>query len=184
MGKVVSLEQFKQERLFRGSFAHWPRRLDYTPRPGVRLRDLPDRVLAHLAELDNAATLALYDLVLGVRGLGPAERFSELPSRQRVEALDSFLFLADQVRFELMRRLGWVGELVVEGKTLLEMAGRGRSIPAGAEAAVPQLLPTCPRYQELAERLRYEPAAVVRSLIPEALVAFRRHLAGQADDPA
>jgi hypothetical protein len=147
------------------------------------MADLPDSVLLRLAELDQQATLALYDLVLGVRDLGPGEGFPYLEAQAKVEALDAFLFLADQVRFDLMRRLGWVEGVAAEAYPLLDLAQRPKDIQSQFSPQVPRLSPDHHRYPELADRLRHEPAAVVRSLIPEALLVFRRKLAEQGEEP-
>jgi len=178
LGELIHLEELRWRRLARAAFARWPQRLGYQPPPKARLSHLPDLVVGFLAELRHLATLALYDVVLGVRGLGPGERFHYLEAEHKVEALDAFLFLTDQVRFELMRRLGWVEGLAAEHYPIVELAARAREIRRSFRPEVPRLTPAYPRYQEVARRLKIEPGAVVRSLIPEALRRFRRRISG------
>lgn len=179
MGTLVSLDDRRQSKAALRSFGRWERRVGCTPGTATRICDLPDEVLARLAELDREATLALYDLVLGVRDWGAGERFTYLESKPKVEALDAFLFLADQVRFDLMRRLGWVEGVASEHYTLLEMAAQPKDILASFQPEVPRLTTAYHRYEELERRLALEPSAVVRSLIPEALLVFRnRHQGG------
>jgi hypothetical protein len=108
----------------------------------------------------------------------------DLPSKEKMEALDAFFFLADQVRFDLMRRLGWVEGLAGERYSMLELAARPQDIQATFLPAVPRLTTRYHRHEELKQRLALEPGAVVRSLIPEALLIFRRKLAeGQPAGP-
>lgn len=173
MGVLVDLGQRRQEKAAQQSFGRWQRRVGFAPVVETRISDLPDQVLSRLAELDREATLALYDLVLGVRGWGPGERFTYLEPKPKVEALDAFLFLADQVRFDLMRRLGWVQGVAAETYTMLDMAARPKDIQAAFSPQVPRLTRAYHRYEDLERRLALEPAAVVRSLIPEALLVFR-----------
>ena len=58
---------------------------------------------------EENSTAAYFELVMGVFNLGPAVRFYDLEKTEQIKLTDVHLFLADQVRFELMRRLGWCG---------------------------------------------------------------------------
>lgn len=176
MGELIDLESLRRRKAADQAFSRWMRRVGHQPGPDTKLSDLPDRVLADLADLGSEATLALYDLVLGVRGWGAGERFHYLEAKPKVEALDSFLFVADQVRFELMRRLDWVEGVVSEHYPLVDLALHFDRIQTEFEPSTPQLTTAYPRYVEVRDRLRIEPAAVVRSLIPQALKAFHQRL--------
>jgi hypothetical protein len=176
MGRVINLERHRQHKAAASAFERWPRRLGHRPGATDSLADLPDATLGLMAELDQDATLALYDLVLGVRGWGAGERFPYLEPQAKVEALDAFLLVADQVRFELMHRLGWVEEPPAASWPLVVLARDFRSLTGRDEPGVPRLSPAYPRYHQVAERLEMEPQTVVRSAIPEALKAFRRRL--------
>lgn len=177
MGNLVRLEDQRRRKAAKMAFARWPQRVGYKPSPGEKMTDLPDEALGVLAELDSEGTLALYDLALGVRGWGAGERFPFLDPGPKMEALDAFLFLADQVRFEMMRRLGWVKGLPAEEYPLVDLAADHKRIIAQFQPSVPGLSPDHPKYQSLQKRLGLEPAAVIRSLIPEALELFRRRVA-------
>ncbi len=182
MGELIDLTARRRQRDAAKAFAQWPRRLGCAPAPGDGLCDLPDQVLNRLAELSPESTLAIYDLVLGVRGLGPGERFTYLESQQKVQALDTFLFLADQVRFELMRRLGWVEATAGEEYDLLTLAREPERIRSRPGGPLPRLTSGYPDFAEVERRLQVEPAAVIHSLIPKALQAFRRRM-GQGGGP-
>lgn len=175
MGELVNLGAFRAQRDAGRAYSRWQRRVGYTPQPGDRLAELPDEVLSRLAGLDHFATLAIYDVVLGVRGWGTGERYTSLEPRARLEALDAFLLIADALRFELMRRLGWVNPPAAHQHSLLELATRTRQLLSG-EYGLPTLSQDYPAYADVQRRLTVEPEAVVRSLIPEALAAFRRRV--------
>ena len=114
----------------------------------------------------------------GVRGLGAGERFPYLEPRLKLEALDAFLFMADQVRFELMVRLGWLEPNRAREYTIIEMAKDHKSIQAKIGAQAPKLTEEYPHYQDVERRLALEPdAVVVRSIIPQAIAAFKEGLA-------
>lgn len=175
--EVVSLEQVRRDKEARAAFGRWERRLGHRPAADAALPDLPDAALHQLAELGHQATLAIYDVVLGVRGLGPGERYPDLEARQKLEALDVFLFLADQIRFEVMVRLGWLDPGPVRGAGILEMAKNYRRFQAEAGRQPLRLTKAYPSYQQVERRMGLEPEAVVRSVIPQALAAFKAGLA-------
>lgn len=174
MGKVVDLDSARRDKVASSAFTHWEKRLGYAPGAAARLGEVPEAVLSVLAELEHVATLALYDVVLGVRGWGAGEGFSYLEPAKKMEALDAFLFLADQVRFEMMRRLGWLRGIAAEDHDICDLALNNRGIQARHAPAIPELTNAYPRYAEMQQRLRLEPEAAIRSLIPEALAVFRR----------
>jgi hypothetical protein len=60
------------------------------------------------------------------------------------------------------------------------MAARPQDVQAAFQPLVPRLTSGYHRYEDLKQRLAVEPGAVVRSLIPEALLIFRRRAAGGA----
>ncbi|MCB2188781.1 MAG: hypothetical protein KQJ78_20370 [Deltaproteobacteria bacterium] len=174
MGTIVDLAAARQAKMAARAFARWESRVGHRPSAEAKLSDLPDRTLGVLAELKEPAVLALYDLVLGVRDWGRGEDLAFLAAQQKMEALDAYLFLADQVRFETMRRLGWVEGVAAEKHSLLDLATHPTDIQARDQPLPPRLLPAHHRYQELEPRLRLEPEAAIRSLIPEALAVFLR----------
>lgn len=176
MGEVVRLDQARWQRLARGGYARWQSLVGWRPAPESRLADAPDAALARLAELGPQATMALNDLVGAALGLGAAEDMEKLPPAEKMEALDAYLFLVDQVRFEMMRRLGWVEGLAADKHSLAELAVDHADIKAREQQRPPMLKPSHHRYTELQSRLEREPEAAIRSLIPEALTLFRRRL--------
>ena len=175
-GEVISLDQARKDKEAMAAFGRWLRRVGYTPSYAERLADLPPAVLAELADLGHQATLALYDVVLGVRGLGPGEDYPDLEPRVKLEALDGFLFLVDQVRFELMARLGWLEPPGAREHSIMEMARDYRQIAANAGQKPLKLTEAYPSYEQVRRRLEMEPEAVVRSVIPQALTAFKSQL--------
>jgi hypothetical protein len=176
VGSLIRLDEVRNKKLAQRAFSHWPRRVGYKPLADDRPADLPDHVLGNLADLDTPATLALYDLVLEARGWGPGERFPYLEPNAKLEALDAFLFMADQIRFELMRRLEWVQGTLGEQHSLIQMALDPEEVQFGCECITPSISPHCHRYRQLQKQISIEPEAAVRSLIPEALHTFRRRL--------
>ncbi len=177
MAHVVDLNLARRQKQASAAFGRWRQRIGYQPEMDTRLSDLPDGILEALAELKHQANLALYDVVLGVRGWGPGERFDELEARPKLEALDAFLFLADQVRWELMHRLGWLESGAAQKYPILDLALKHRAIQSEFGPEPPVLCEAYPGFEQVRRRLKIEPEAVVRSLIPKALAAFKQSLA-------
>jgi hypothetical protein len=177
VGRLVDLSLVRQRKKAEAAFGRWQRRIGCKPDMDTRLADLPGEVLDQLAELKHQATMALYDLVLGVRGWGSGEGLDDLEPRPKLEALDAFLFMADQVRWELMHRLGWLEPGPAQKYSILEMASRHRSIQAEFGPEPPRLSENYPHFEKVRRRLKIEPEAVVRSLIPQAMAAYKRSLA-------
>ncbi len=173
MAEVVDIGSARRSKVAGPAFSNWEKRLGFTPGPDEALDAIPDKILIELAELGNEGVLALYDVVLGVRGWGVGEAFNYLEPGRKMEALDSYLFLADQVRFEVMRRLGWLGATVCSEVPIADLALNHKHLMARV-AEPPMLLRAYPRYEEMSKRLEMEPEAAIRSIIPEALTVFRR----------
>ena len=66
-------------------------------------------------------SMAYYEMIMGVLDFGPATKFNYLASEQQMRVVDIHLFLADQLRFEMMRRLTWLDTLFCQKISLVEM---------------------------------------------------------------
>lgn len=173
MAEVVDIGSARRSKVAGPAFSNWGKRLGFTPGPDDALAEIPDNILIELAELESEGVLALYDVVLGVRGWGAGEAFNYLEPDRKMEALDAYLFLADQVRFEVMRRLGWLGGMSCSDMPITDLALNHKQVQARLSDQ-PELLRGYPRYDEMTKRLEVEPEAAMRSVIPEALSIFRR----------
>lgn len=173
MAEVVDISSARRNKVAGPAFGNWEKRLGFTPKPDDAMAAIPDEILIELAELGSEGVLALYDVVLGVRGWGGGEAFNYLEPDRKMEALDAYLFMADQVRFEVMRRLGWLDGGVHQDMPIADLALNHKHVQAQT-AGGPKLLRGYPRYDEMNKRLEIEPEAAIRSIIPEALTVFRR----------
>jgi hypothetical protein len=82
---------------------------------------LSDSTLYFLAKPGEETAIAYYELVMGILDLGKAPKFYYLDEVQQLRVVDIHLFLSDQVRFELMRRLGWLSSFPGQECSLVEM---------------------------------------------------------------
>ena len=88
--------------------------------------------------------------------------------------MDLHLFLADQVRFELMRRLGWLSGFPGEKYSLLEMVQEFDTVNASCKSSPPELSESHPNYPVYKGLNRMDKEASVRRMLPEAFECFKK----------
>jgi hypothetical protein len=86
--------------------------------------------------------------------------------------MDRYLFLLDRLRFEVMRRLGWVEAFPGEDRALAELIGQYDTLAPPLQAAVPELNPDHPDFGAFRTVSAFEKESFIRKLIPAALEAF------------
>ena len=176
MGEIVDLQSYRNRALEARAFAPWKKRFgeDFGDKP--RLPDLSDATLMKLAQPGEEGVLAYYELVMTVLDIGEGIQFSSLEKGEQLQVVDIHLFLADQVRFELMRRLGWLKDypgLAIPIVTLVAGFDRLRETAAASPPTLSESRPDFDEYQRLTGR---EQESFIRRLLPSALEAFRLRL--------
>jgi hypothetical protein len=174
MAEIVQLAQYRQMSALRDGFHILRSRFDQDFDACTHLSDLVPEVLYQLALPDDSSIQLLCGMILGFRGFGAAATFDTVDSSVQKEVVDLHLFISDQIRFEMMYRLGWLGHVP------------GRDLPIHAmirDAAYAQRLcrqnpprlssdhPDFHSYHTLIERDRQ---VYIRRLMPAALEAFQK----------
>jgi hypothetical protein len=90
--------------------------------------------------------------------------------------VDIHLFLADQVRFELMRRLTWLQGFPTEDNALLEIVQRHDALKTNCKENPPVLARSHPQYDDYQQRTRGDKEVFIRRLLQEALDVFKKRL--------
>ena len=121
MTKVVKLQTYREKALKQRCFGPWEKRFSESYDIATGLCDLSDKTIYYLSLPGDHSTHAFYELIMGVLDLDQTAGFHYLDNAAQLHVVDIHLFVADQVRFELMRRLGWVRSFSAEKSTLLEM---------------------------------------------------------------
>jgi hypothetical protein len=176
MSKVVKLQTYREKALRQRSFGPWEKRFGESYEISVRLCDLSDKTIYYLALPGDNSTNAFYEFIMGVLDLGPPAGFHYLDNRDQLNVVDIHLFVADQVRFELMRRLGWIKTFSVENNTLLEMVKKCNALKAAARETPPILAESHPEYHNYPELTRGDKEVLIRRLLQEALEVFKTRL--------
>lgn len=173
MGKILSLDKYRLKVAAQRGFGPWQNRFGVIFNRRTTLVDLDDSMLYFLALPGEKCTQACYELIMGVMDLGPAINFYNLEKSSKMKVTEIFLFLADQIRFELMRRLGWVEAPACEKYTLLELVMQFDALSRSGCGKPPDLLFSHPAYPEFSKLIPRDRDVFIRQLLPEALDAFK-----------
>ena len=176
MTKVVDLHHYRTKVVEQRAFGPWQKRFGETYDAGTRLMDLSDKTLYFLAQPGEESSLAYYEMIMGVLDFGPATKFNYLASEKQMHVVDIHLFLADQMRFEMMHRLGWLEALPCQNfamislvQTYEQMRNRFKEKPPGLAASHPGH----EAYQKLAVR---DKEVFIRQMLREALEEFEKRI--------
>ncbi|MEJ2730499.1 MAG: hypothetical protein P8185_18690 [Deltaproteobacteria bacterium] len=176
MTKVVDLHHYRTKVVEQRAFGPWRQRFGEACDINTRLSDLSDKTLYFLAQPGEDSSLAYYELIMGVLDFGPATKFNYLASEQQMRVVDIHLFLADQMRFEMMRRLGWLEALPCQNFTIISMVQTYGHMRNRLKDNPPRLAPSHPghaAYQELSTR---EKEVFIRQMLREALEKFKERI--------
>ncbi|MGD8542252.1 MAG: hypothetical protein PVI27_00685 [Desulfobacteraceae bacterium] len=176
MAEIVDLAGYRSRLLARKAFGAWSRRFGEVFGETTRPKDLSDKCLYALALPGEQGNAAYYELIMGVLELGAASLFPYLEAGDKMRVVDIHLFLADQVRFELMRRLGWLSAYPTQRFGLIEMVREFGRVQATVGGQAPQLADSHPEYGHYQRLHQREKETFVRRKLPDALATFQKHL--------
>ena len=83
-----------------------------------------------------------------------------------MRVIDQYLFLLDRVRYECMKRLGWVEHYPGEEIPLVEMISRFETLAPNLQAQIPMMNPDYAGSKEFFSVTTFEKEGAVRKLIP------------------
>jgi hypothetical protein len=173
MSKIVNIDAYRSRALDQRSFGPWRKRFGESYHAKSLLSDLSDKTLYYLALPGDNSTFAFYELIMGILDLGAAPKFHYLDNKDQLKVVDMHLFLADQVRFEMMRRLGWLESFPSSKYTILALVQRLEEIKLKNQGIPPQLSKAHPEYSAFLEMTSGDKEVFVRRMLQEALDAFK-----------
>jgi hypothetical protein len=174
--KIVDLKTYRSQAIVRKSFGPWSRRFGESFSETTRLSDLSNATLFYLAQPGDNSTTAFYEVIMGVLDLGDTPHFYYLSKAEQLMVVDIHLFLADQIRFEMMRRLGWLEQFTSQAHPLIELIMDQKTIKADQIRHAPVLRRTYPEYPAYCALTDREKESFIRRLLPKALEEFQKHL--------
>ncbi len=142
----------------------------------TRLTDLSDSTLYFLAQPGEHSSMGYYEFIMGVLDLGAAAKFHYLDNRDQMRVVDIHLFLADQMRFEMMCRLGWIKGFEAEKFSLFELVRDFDRLADRCRQKAPQLALSHPEYAGYSALAGTDKEVFIRRLLQPALDAFKERL--------
>jgi hypothetical protein len=173
MALILELQRERRRLTAKRGFAGWAKRFPDSLNEHTCLADLSDPMLRTLSQSGEGSSMLIHDLVIRLMGLGKGVEFYDLERQARLMVMDASLFLLDQMRFEIMRRLGWVENSPVFRLPILDLVERFPAVYSTIKDHTPALLRSHPLYQEYQQAFEGDRAVFVRRLIPDALQAFQ-----------
>jgi len=176
MTKVVDLQAYRIQAVEHRAFGPWRKRFAESFDSCTRINDLSDKTLYFLAQPGESSSVAYYEIIMGGLDLGAAAKFHYLGNRDQLRVVDLHLFLADQVRFEMMRRLEWIRIFEGVNYTLLEMVQAFERVKENCRANPPELSASNPGYGEYILLTAGDKEVFIRRMLQDALDAFKKRL--------
>jgi hypothetical protein len=175
VAEVIDLERFRSKIAADQGFRSWLARFQEQFGPDTRLQDLSPSTLLYLATPGEENLFVFFDLVMGAQGLGGSVRFrlDDLGNDVKMKIMDAAFALVDRVRFEVMRRLGWVAAMPEAEAPLIELVRQAWRGGAGFGQEAPVLTPEHPDYPAYARLNPMDRVVFLRRLIPRAVGCFR-----------
>lgn len=179
---VVSLYKFKRRKAAQRGFREWRRLFETFHGFGENTRwsDLPDWLLLYLCEGSPESRLTLYDLLMGVSGLGSGYDFEALPPDTLMPLLDAYFVLMDQVHYECMRRLGWIENSPWAEKPVVDQVREAAGI-SPFMLGVPEMTPQHPAFGITKGRHDFDYGRWLRKHVPKSIHLFAKRITAARD---
>lgn len=167
--EVVDFKKARLESKARKGFRNWKSRFKEEFGAETRLVDISDETLSDLTEGKEKSTFYLFDLIMGLRDLGSGFELNQIDHDIKLKVMDCYLFLIDRIRFEYMKRLGWLSGFPGEEYTLVEMVIDFDEVAEPLKAIPPRLSKVHSEYDNFQSLNTFEKEEFIRKLIPDAL---------------
>jgi hypothetical protein len=173
MAKIIRLDEYRETAALRAGPDQWSQWLRNNVSARTGLGELSPATLLRLSEAGEGSAGALYALILRFLGYGPSTRFDTLDSKTQSDVLDIHLFMADQIRFEMMHRLGWLDRFSGTQFSLFEMVSRFPDVRQVCQVQPPQLAHDHPRWSEYRLLVDRDQQVFIRRMLTSALTVFK-----------
>ena len=175
MAEIINLSRFRSKIAADQGFRSWLARFQEQFGPDTRLKDLSPSTLLYLATPGEENLFVFFDLAMGAQGLGGSVRFrlDDLDKDIKMKIMDTAFVLVDRVRFEVMRRLGWMVAVPEAETPIIELVRQAWRLGGGFGQESPALSPEYPDYPAYARLNPMDRMVFLRRLIPRAVTCFR-----------
>ncbi len=169
MSQVIDLEASRLEMAVKAGYRNWSSQFKEHFDLGTRASHISIETLSFLAQGNEEGTFYIYDLIMNLKKMGSGFEFNELSKEKKMIVIDRYLFLLDHIRFECMRRLGWLESYPGDEFTLVELVMQFDKLSPNFRAQAPVLSPDHPAYKRYSALDTFDKEVFVRKLIPNVL---------------
>ena len=106
--QVIDLEEGRLLLAVRKGYRNWESRFKEEFGLETKLSQISFKTLSFLAQGKDKGTFYLYDLIMNLLDLGSGFEINELNAKEKMMVINRYLFIMDRIRFEYMKRLGWL----------------------------------------------------------------------------
>lgn len=175
MSEVVEMGKARLERAVSRGYRNWKTQFGEDFSRATKISGLSPETLAFLTRGGDRSTFYLFDLIMNIQNLGSGFEYHEMESAEKIAVMDCSLFLLDRIRFEYLKRLGWLEGYPGEEYTMVELVLHFDRIGANLQAAAPLLVrdhPDCDRYNAMTS---FEKEEFIRKLMARAIKELEGH---------
>jgi hypothetical protein len=173
MAVIVQLAQYREQSALRDGYHLLRCRFGHEFDATTRFADLAPGVLYQLSLPDDFSTQLLHAMILGFQGFGAAATFDAVNSATQNEVVDLHLFLSDQIRFEMMYRLGWLERIPARQVPIFDLVRDSACARDLSEQSPPRLSGDHPDFHAYRALIERDRQVYIRRLMPAALEAFK-----------
>jgi len=165
--RVIDLQEGRLLLAVKRGYRNWTSQFKEDFGIDTRFCHISLKTLTYLAQGRDKGAFYLYDLIMSLKDLGSGFEFHELDPKSKMAVIDLHLCLLDRVRFEYMKRLGWLDSYPGEEFTLVELVTQFNRIAPGLQAKIPLLSQDHPDYKEFSAINTFDKEGFIRNLIPK-----------------
>jgi hypothetical protein len=169
MTGIVDIKEARLNVAVRRGYRNWKSQFRENFGRDTHLSDISTKTLAQLALGKDKSTFYLFDIIMNLQSLGSGFEFSELRPQEKMSVMDQYLFLLDRIRFEYMKRLGWLEAYPGEEFTVVDLVLRFKELAPRFQTATPMLSRDHAAYPQFRDMSAFEREELIRKLIPKAL---------------
>ncbi len=173
---TVSLDEYRHKKRIRTALKAINRRFRIRLDHNTKVKEIPDEVLLFLIEPGPDGLHHIYNIVMALEDMDFYGGFHKLSQFAKMRVIDLAIFFLDQLRFECMRRLGWLAPNPVADEPLVDLILK-------REQLIPTLPPprwnkNHPGYEEYKSLTSLDREVYIRKKIPEAINLFKEKSRG------
>jgi hypothetical protein len=166
---IVDLKRARMVKTVRRAFRNWVTQFGEPFGEGTGFSDISTKTLAFLVKGNDQSAFYFFDLIMNLQGLGSGFEFNSLTPKEKLSVMDRYLFLLDRVRFEHMKRLGWLDDYPGAEMAFTDLVFRFDGLAPRLQAETPSLSKKHPAFPKFSKMRALEREEFIRKLIPEAL---------------